>query len=108
MRVEAGLVRAALVVVLTPPGEGDEIDALPPRLLPDAARYLVAVGARHPDVHERDVGLERLGAADGGLAVEHRVDVVSTQLEEQLQALRRIPIVIVDQDTTRAAFRDRL
>src|SRR5262245_17767557 len=46
VRVEAGLARAATVMLLAPAGHGDERHALPARLLPDPARHVVAVERR--------------------------------------------------------------
>src|SRR5581483_10856098 len=58
MRVEAGLLGAAAVAVLAPPGERHELYPAPLRVAPDLARGSVAVKLRHADVEERDVGPE--------------------------------------------------
>jgi hypothetical protein len=48
--VEARLLRAATVVLLTPAGHGHDEHVLAPRLLPDALARIVAIGSHHPSL----------------------------------------------------------
>ena len=98
MQLEAGLSRAALVLLAAIRGHGDQSRLRRGGVGPQRGGELVAVGVGQADVAEHDVrtrplrGFEPLAAAIG------ERDLVSAQLEELAQALRRIVVVFHHQD----------
>jgi hypothetical protein len=68
--------------------------------LSDAPRRFDAADARHPQVHEHDVGLETLDEHDGGLAVTGGADHLDTgeRAEQGLETLAHRGLVVHDDD----------
>jgi hypothetical protein len=78
--VEAGGDRLPSILVAAIAGQRHEHRALESRIAPHAARDLVAVDARQPDVDEHHVGKHRTRGLQRGDAVVHHVDAMPERL----------------------------
>src|SRR5215207_1484151 len=96
--IEAGLVRAPPVFAHAPAGESDHDGLVPERQLPHPATDLGAVHVWQPDVAEYDrwpLLLDQRQAVGSGVRDGGQV---TPTLQRKRQNLRRIPIVLDDQD----------
>ena len=62
-------------------------------------RHVEAAEAWHAEVEQRDVGLELGGNPQCFHPIAGDLDVVACELQPELQAFRRVEIVVGDQDT---------
>ena len=106
MEVEPHLARSPQILLLAPPGHGDDPYPGAFRPFPQLHGHFVAVHGRHAQVQEDDLGPERLGQIQGGRAVVGNPHFLAKdQVQQPPQAIGRSDIVIDDQD---AATRDNL
>src|SRR6185436_21026407 len=88
MRVEAGLERSLLVVLLAPPGQCHDDDVLAAWLTADLPARLVPVDARHVEVEEDEIGLELCDRIEAGDGVVRRAGHASKLLDDHRDRLR--------------------
>ena len=105
MGVEARVAGAVSVRLLPPAGQRDEIDLPSPRLLAKVACHVVSVRLRHADIEQRHLRRRSCGGLDGGFAVVRDMDLVTGDLEQQGEALRRIGVVVGDEHPQRSGDR---
>jgi hypothetical protein len=105
--VEARRFRLAAIVLAAVARERDQHGVAERRVAPYATRDFVSVDAGQPDVDDHEVG--RIGARRRerrGALAEH-ADAMPQELEEERQALRRVRMVLDEQDAgTLAGFGD--
>jgi hypothetical protein len=97
MQIETGADRAPPVVFLAPAGDGDERYLGSPRALADALRHLVTVYQRHPDVEQREAGLEALGDFQSFEPVLRCAHLVAVQPDQAGESLGGVAVVIDNQ-----------
>ena len=107
MEVEARLEGAALVIVLSPARQGKQEDVSSPGLAANGLGHGIAVKLRQADIQQCDLRPEIAGADERLLAIVGNTDVMSLGLQEERQALRRVDIVIDDEDAARAGGKPR-
>ena len=95
--IEAGLVRAAAILVLAPAGQGDDGGPLQAGLAAEPAADLVAVHAGHADIEQDELGAEVDRLAQGGRPVVGHADLLPGQLQQHAQAHGRVNVVVHDQ-----------
>ena len=91
------------IIRLPPPRQGDE-DGLWTRCAPNALGGLVAVQPRKADVEQDDVRLEFCNRSHGVCSIVRRPDFMTDELEQHGDHVRRVLIVIDDQDALGLRF----
>ena len=82
------------MLVAAEAGDGDELELLAAGQRARAARELIAVHARQPDVDECDIGPEARDFLQCCRGVVAERDLVALSLEQQLQAFARVGLVL--------------
>src|SRR4051812_23211519 len=96
--VEARRRSTRAIVQLAIPGDRDKERAFERRLLAHAPGKLVAAHFRQADVEERYVGPVFLRNGEAAAAVARHAHLVAIAFEEQAQRLRRVAVVIDDEN----------
>src|SRR5438270_6052453 len=86
------------IVHLTVPGDRDKERPFERRLRAHAPGELVAAHFRQTDVEERHVGPVFLRSGEAAAAVARYAHLVAVAFEEQAQRLRRVAVVIDDEN----------
>src|SRR3954463_16660436 len=102
---DPGLARAYLVLFLAPAAQGDQEHAAPPALATDALGKLVAVDVGHAEIEDGDVRTELGTDRERALAVVGRAHLLAAQPQQLRERLRRVLVVVDDEDAPQAARR---
>src|SRR5919197_6006120 len=81
--------------------DGDEQRRRHAALLAQFARDRVAAHAGHIDVDDQDIGAQQPLYFDDLVAAQHHLDVVSLVAHQRSERVRRVAVVISDEDTQR-------
>src|SRR5215813_1328957 len=107
MAVETCLRRAPAILFLAPAGKRDEGSALRIGPRTDSAGYFVPVHAGHANVEQRHPRMEFVERVERSFAIVHHAYVSTQRLQQNPEAVRRILIVVDDQNALRLADRGR-
>ena len=97
MLVETGVGRTLLVVRLAPARQGDQYEVAAARRRANSPCELVPVHARHADVEQRDIRLERVQCFQGLQAIEGHRHLAILHFEQHPQAFGGVAVVIDDE-----------
>jgi len=98
--IEAGLAGEAAVAILAVAAEGDEERVAEAEIAADPFRDLVPIHLRHADVQEDDVRPVPPRGIESSRAIVCRPDVVTVVAQEVRECLRRVDVVVDDEDPT--------
>jgi hypothetical protein len=96
--VKPGGLGSTLALVAAPAGDGDEKRRSQVRLRAQLRSELVAVGARHADVAEDDVGSELFGGANAGRAAVFGPGLMAGVLEQRGERVGDVGVVVDDEE----------
>ena len=99
--VEPGLRRSIAVLLLSPPGHGNQLRSPARGAQAELPRRFVAIHSRHPEIEQHDIGVERLRQRERLDAIMGRTNVVPCELKLQRQRLGGVVIVIGDENAQR-------
>src|ERR1700689_4499263 len=92
--IEAGGKGALLVALLTPAGDGDELDVRARPAVADPLRHLVAIRTGHADVEQYHVRGEAAEGSERRRAVMRYRDFMAVYAQQHRQRLRRVAIIV--------------
>ena len=95
---KSGSHRLVPIRLLSPACERDKMRLLSPRPFLHLPCRLVAVEQRHADIHEHELRGEIIACCKRLDSVVHRAHFVSFESEQHCQGVRRIAIVISNED----------
>ena len=96
--IETRVQRPLPVFVLPPAGQRDQPQRLQPGHLPQVPGHFVAAQVGQAEVEDAGLGPERSRRRDRLLSRVSRADLVALEPEQHRQAVRRIAIVVDDED----------
>src|ERR1700704_3792554 len=105
MPVESGFCRPAAVLLLTQSRYRHDHYSPAPRLLPDAATHLEAIELGKTDVEQYQIGTQSVDGFHGLDTIVRHVGLVPDHRQQPGQRLRRVDVVVDDQNPARGGER---
>jgi hypothetical protein len=98
MSIESGHSGPFLVLRLPPTGQGDQVGALSPVLVPDRTGNFVAVEIRHSDIEDDDIGTVLPAQFQRLMTRMGDDDFMAAKLQQHAHGFGRIAVVVGYED----------